>query len=419
MSLPALPDESNVIVVIVRWRVTKGLLICLALAMSLFYMRTYERLHDPVEGWTKMISFGGLFAARTLPRVQHIVHHVTPPDNAGADGQFYAQLAIDPSLRDPAFDQALDNPGYRARRIGLSATAFVLGWGKPRRILEAYALSNLLFWFLLMGALFRLFRPRTGRDLLCLCGALLGYGVVASMELSATDLPATALIFAALLMGASSWGRYATLAAAALTRETSVLAAFSFLDPRRLWREWRERREWKRPAGLLALALVPLVLWTAYVLHRFGRAEEVAGARNFSLPFQAMFQCFAHAVDVCREQGLSAEAQEAAPLGWLWADGPMRHPLTIVGLFFQVAYLGVRRDPASAVWRTGIAYAVLCTVLGTAVWEEVLNIVRAMLPMTVCFYLLLARERGWWFWVFFVLGGMALPYSVHEFWVVQ
>ena len=416
MSLPVLPDDPNVIIVVIRWRVTRALLICLALALSLFYMRTYERLYDPVEGWTKMISFGGLFAADALPRVQHIVHHTTPPDNPGADGQFYAQLAIDPSLSDPAFDQALDNPGYRARRIGLSAVSFVLGWGKPRRILEAYALSNLLFWFLLMGVLFRLFRPRTGRDLLCLCGALLGYGVVASMELSVTDLPSTALIFAALLLGTSSWSGYATLAAAALTRETSVLAAFTFLDPRRLW---RERHDWKRTAALLALALVPLTLWVIYVLHRFGRAGEAAGARTFSLPFQAMFQCFAHAVDACREQGLSAGAWEAAPLGWLWADDLMRQPLTIVGLFFQVVYLALRRDPASAVWRTGIVYAVLCAVLGTAVWEEVLNAVRAMLPMTVCFYLLLARERGWWFWIFFVLGGMALPYSVHGFWVTQ
>ena len=46
-------------------------------------------------------------------------------------GQFYVQLALDPLLRDPAIEQALDNFPYRSRRILFSWTAFLLDLGQP------------------------------------------------------------------------------------------------------------------------------------------------------------------------------------------------------------------------------------------------------------------------------------------------
>ena len=402
MSLPALPDDDHFIVVIIRWRVTRAVVVAVAVALSLLCLRTYRRAYDPVYGWTRMISFGGQSAPDALPRLQRLTHYVTPPGDPGADGQFYAQMALDPSLRDPGFDAALDNPTYRARRIGLPAVAFVLGGGKPRRILQAYALANLFFWFALLGGLLRLLRPATGRALLCLCAALLGYGVVASMELSVTDLPAAALLFAALALGAS-WGGYGTLAAAALTRETSALAVLGALN---------RRQPVRRNAALLLVGLVPLGLWTLYVLHRFGHAGNAAGTRNFSWPLAAMGREFAGALARCWNAGLDL----AAPWRWLYADDPPRHLSTVVATFCQGLYLTLRRDPGSAVWRTGILYAGLCAVFGDAVWEEPSNAARAGLPLAVCFYLRLAREGGRWFWPFFVLGSLSLPYAVHEWW---
>lgn len=404
MSLPALPDDANVIVVIIRWRVTRGVVVAVAVLLSLFYLRGYRRAYDPVYGWTRMISFGGACAADALPRLQRLTHHVTPPGDPGADGQFYAQMALDPSLRDPGFDAALDNPTYRGRRIGLPALAYLLGGFKPRRVVQAYALANLFFWFGLLGLLLHLLRPATGRALLCLCAALLGYGVIASMELAVTDLPATTLLFAALALGATPGG-YGALAAAALTRETSALAAFSLLDLRR-------PQPWRRTTALLAGGLLPLALWTLYVLGRFGHAQDAAGARNFSLPLVGLGQCFATDVARAWEAGLDP----AAPLGWLYADDAPRKVFAVAGMFFQGLYLALRREPASAVWRTGVLYAGLCAVLGTAVWEEPSNAARATLPLAVCCYLRLARETGRWFWPFFVLGSLSLPYAVHEFW---
>lgn len=407
------PSDPQTLTLFGRWRFPRALVVCVAVVLSLFYVRTYYRLYDAQYGWAKTIQFGGLFAPHALPRLQRMPHYVTAADNGGADGQFYAQMAFQPSLQNPAYDEALDNPQYRARRIGLPALAYVVGLFRPRFILQVYGVSNLFFWFLLMGAVFRLCRPRTGRQLLCVCAALLGYGIAASMECAVTDLPATALIFTAMLLG--SWGGYATLAAATLTRETSALAVFSLLDPRRRWRDG----DWKRPLALLVVGLAPFGLWMVHVLHRFGQAGNAAGLRNFSLPFQAMGSCFADAVAACRMTGLSESATNVGVFGWLYADEQTRQMLTVAGLFFQVVYVAVRREWSSPVWRTGFLYALLCIVMGTAVWEECSNAARAVLPLTVCFYLRLAGERGrWWFWPFFVLGSLSVPFAVHELWIV-
>ena len=59
------------------------------------------------------------------------VPHATVPPGFTYDGQFYAQLALDPLLRNPAIDRALDQPPYRARRILFSWTAWLAGFGRP------------------------------------------------------------------------------------------------------------------------------------------------------------------------------------------------------------------------------------------------------------------------------------------------
>ena len=64
-------------------------------------------------GFVSLIDFGQRFRERALPEVREF----TPPSRSGwgYDGQFYAQLALRPSLDDPALERALDNATYRAR----------------------------------------------------------------------------------------------------------------------------------------------------------------------------------------------------------------------------------------------------------------------------------------------------------------
>ena len=66
-----------------------------------------------------------------LPSVRDVPRRVYV-DSMGYDGQFYAQLAVDPLLQSPGIENALDAPAYRARRILLSWTAYVFGFRTPR-----------------------------------------------------------------------------------------------------------------------------------------------------------------------------------------------------------------------------------------------------------------------------------------------
>ena len=407
-------DRSLTIVLVVSPRLLRSALVFLVVCgLCAFVVRTYALAYDPVYGWTKMIVFGQDFADRTLPRLQRLTHYTETSEggHGGYDGQFYAQLALDVSLRDPEFARSLDMPAYRARRIGLPATAFVLGGFKPRRVLQAYALGNLFFWFVLLGALYRLLRPRTVRALLCLCGGCLCSGAIASMERSLVDLPTTALLVAGLAAG--SLGGYALLAAAALTRETSVLAAAGFWDGRL---PWREGGSWKRGLAVLAAAAVPLAAWLLYVNFRLGHDTQ-AGVGNFALPLYAMG---ARLVEQCHRLAAIGGGNFFHHFfrgDWLYTHYATFELLTILTTFFQGLFLVLRRDWRSPFWRVGASYLLLGSVLGPAVWDDTSAAARVLLPMTVCFYLQLARERGrGWFWTFLVLGSLSVPFAVHDFW---
>lgn len=381
--------------------------------LSLFVLHSYERVRDPLRGWTKLIRFGVDFEARALPRLRAVPHYVfrSAGSRLGYDGQFYAQLALDPTLRDPAFDRALDNPAYRARRIGLPALAYAAGGGDPGRIVQVYALANLAFWFGLGVALLALLRPWAPQRIACLAAALLTGGVLNSMKQSLTDLPAAALLMAGLALG--SWGGHAALAAAVLTRETSLLAAWTALDFRRPF----TRPVWARNGRLLALAVGPFAAWFVYVKLRFGGLHWSSGGRNFALPLQAAVGGFAENFRWFTHEGAAEAAQSAGLVHWLCVDLPMHEMLTAVSLGIQGVYLLLRRDWSSAVWRTGVVYLALGCVLGPAVWEGSGAASRVLLPMTLPFYVLLARERAaGWFWPFFVFGGLPIPYGVYEFW---
>ena len=400
-------DEPLTVVLLVNGR----LVVCALLV--LFVAQAYLRAYDPAFGWTRMIVFGGAYTAQSLPRLQKQPHFAETNQYGlyGYDGQFYAQLAIDPSLRDPDMARALDMPAYRARRIGLPAAAFVLGAAKPRRVLTAYALANGLFWLVLLVAFCRLLRPRTRGALLCLAAGTLCTGVVASMARSLVDLPAAALLFAGLAAGARGGGP-GWLAAAALTRETSLLAVAGLWDGRAPWRDG----SWKRLLGILAAATIPLGLWLIYVNAHLGH-DTAAGVGNFGPPLQAMGRRFVEQVQRCVAIGGYPFWSNVLWGDWIFTHYITFETVTLLALFFQGLFLAVRPDWRSPCWRVGVCYLLLGTVLGPAVWDDTSAAARVLLPMTICFYLQLAGERRGWFWPFFILGSLSWPHSLHSLWV--
>ena len=82
-------------------------------ALVVLLLASVARLYHPQYGFTEMIGFASPGTGE-LPVLQAIPHYRHSPWGS-YDGQFYAQLALEPLLRDAAIDGALDLAPYRAR----------------------------------------------------------------------------------------------------------------------------------------------------------------------------------------------------------------------------------------------------------------------------------------------------------------
>ena len=273
------------------WTVVQLLVIALFLAAVWQY-------YKPGVGFTAFIEFPGTSHDYELPSIRDVPHY-HHPDSPGYDGQFYAQLAVDPLLRDAAIDRAMDNPQYRARRILFSWTAYAIGGGRPARVLQVYAFQNVVAWLLLAWLLCRWMPPTDGRRVALWAGCLLSHGLISSVRLALPDGPSALLVAAAVAVAGvdaaspsphASARRTHTLRAigaafivglAGLARETSMLAGSMFV------RELRTPRRWLLAGLCLLLCILPLLVWMDY-LRSIYRSITIAGADHLTTPFSGI-----------------------------------------------------------------------------------------------------------------------------------
>ena len=358
-----------------------------ALAIAALVVSSVARFYHPRYGFTALIAFGNNTDFQ-LPALHSIPHLLNPPW-ASYDGQFYAQLALDPLLRDPAIDRALDAPIYRGRRILFSWTAWALGLGRPAWILNAYALQNVLFWLLLAAVLTRWLRPDTPRGLAFWAACLLSHGMLASIRLALLDGPSVFLI--ALSMAAAERGRLFTSALvvgiAGLGRETNLLSASGLPKPQR-------RHAWLSLAAALVIVALPMLLWQDY-LHSIYRSTSPMTAGPIQLPLAGYVQKWQTTLAEIRTFGLATSAGYGL--------------LVMISLTVQCAYLVYSRQYAVPWWRVAVAYACLMLIVDQAVWEGHPGAVtRVTLPLVFGFNILLARDVRPQSWVWFVLGNLHL-----------
>jgi hypothetical protein len=296
------------------------------------------------------------------------------------DGQFYAQRALDPLLRDPLTDRAMDLAPFRARRILFSWTAYLAGLGRPSWILEAYALQNVAAWLILAGLLARWMPVSTPRGLAGWTGCLFSHGARWSVRFALLDLPSLALtVYAAWLVE-----RGTPLASAAfvgingLARETNVLGVLAQPLP-------RSRRDLMRFAVAAVLAILPLLVWEDYLRSIYRSTIFAASGSQTAMPGVALS---AELISTMRQASLPA--------------------LCILGsLAVQAAYIVARvrryQDPW---WRIGAGYVLLLLVLDRVlVMPATGAITRVMLPLTVAFNVLLMQESpSWRFWLILLAG---------------
>ena len=361
-----------------RW-----LLRAAALAAVVLFVALIARFWHPVYGFTSLIQLDApnddlkIAAFRDLPVYVH-------RDNGGYDGLYYAQIAHDPTLRDPELPRAMDNFAYRARRILPPAFAWLLGAGQPAWIIHTYPLLNFLAWFTLAAILWRLLAVTDARGLLAWFGVLFSAGALASVRLALTDLIALTILAAALLAAERSRRHSATalLAAAALARETSLLA-FAGLAERPFFSV--------RTVLRAVVVALPLAAWLAYLRWRVGPAD--AGWANFTLPGSGLVEKWAAATSAL----FTVPDHTLAFTTWL----------ATLGLTTQAVFFATRWRPDDHWWRLGVAYSVLLLFLGTAVWEDFPGAaLRVFLPLTLAFNVLVHRIRAPLAWL--LLGNLTV-----------
>ncbi len=363
---------------------------------SLLFLAMVLAKFSSQTGFTSLIRFGDTWqhhrhrAVRNLPLA-------TAPGSNGYDGQFYAQIALDPLLRDPGLAEILDTPAYRARRILIPALAAVLGLGNPWWTLQAYALFNVACWFALGWLLHRNAGDGNGWTAFARwSGCMFSMGVLDSVRQSLVDLPA--LLLLALAINAQMQSRLGRttlwLALANLTKETSLLGALALHADKSL-----THIRWRRASVSLALATVPFLVWSVYVGRRFPHSSGGTGLGNLDWPLLGLLTQFKYSLREILSGNFDGRYSFAL--------------LAMLGLFTQLGVLWRTPQFQSPWWRVGAAYSLLLFFLSFWVWSGYWAVCRAVLPMTVAFNLLLPANR--FFWPLWVGGNLTLLHAVWRF----
>jgi len=364
---------------------------CIAIALVILFLAAVARSYHPGTGFTALIGFP--LAGPTEPPALQAIPHARS-SSASYDGQFYAQRALDPLLRDPTIDRGMDLAPFRARRILFSWTAYVLGLGRPAWILEAYALQNVACWLILAVLVTRWIRPVSARGLALWYAILFSHGLQWSVGLALLDGPSLVLTMCAVIAIERNHPlrSAAIVGVAALGRETNVLVGFAQPFP-------KDGRGWVRIGLAAILVVLPLLVWTDY-LRSIYRSTTLNGTDSF----------------VLLGSGLASSWGDALSLLTTRFSKALTPACIIVSIAVQALFVFVRREYDAAWWRVAFSYAIMLLFLDPVLANPHTGaITRVMLPLTVGFNVLLAREsRATHFWSWFVAGNVHLlpAYSV-------
>lgn len=350
----------------------------------------------PDTGFTSLIRFGHAFDGRRLPAIENPAHPLAVVPGAGYDGEFYAQLAVNPDVTAPEVQRAIDVPAYRARRILLPLVAHGLGVGNAWATLQIYALLNTLVWLVLAWCWWRWLPEHGARGTAVWLLCLLSLGALDSVRLSLTDLPM--MLCLALAVRATETGRTALATfgylAAGFVRETAVIAAL----PLEFFARNTAARERLRAAARAAVVIVPVAIWCV-VLTRLAPGPTTGFQGNIDWPGFG----FAHQLATC--------ARELAR-----GNFDSRYLFGLIGAFgfaYQSIFVLVRWRTIDPWLRLGLPFAVLFWLLGDYVWHGYWAVARTILPLTFAFNRVILAERR--SVAHLIAGNLCVLHSVYRF----
>ncbi|MEO8483116.1 MAG: glycosyltransferase 87 family protein [Acidobacteriota bacterium] len=368
------------------WSRRHVFLVC-RLALVVIFLSWFASFYKPGFGFTSVLQFNRRGADTRIERLRDVPIDVQP--GAGYDGQYYAQLAVDPLLRDSSIDAALDSPPFRARRILFSWTAWLMGLGRPSWVVQAYSVQNALFWIAFAVWLRWRLPGDTVEDLFVWTACLFTPGMLDSTRLALIDGPSACVLAVGVeaIERGRLWAGSIVLGVAGLARETNLLAGVA------LWPKRFSVRAIAAAAGAALLVILPTLIWFDY-LRSIYRSTVTQSLDQLSMPFVAYQDASDRLYRVARRAGF------VSPRALPW--------LAFVGTSAQALYVLAIHRWRSAWWRVGVAFICLMMVIRPEIWLGAY--LRVLLPLTLAFNLSLPRDRS--FWPVFVLGNLGLATSV-------
>ena len=347
------------------------------LTVALFLLKCTQ-FYLPGKGFTYLVMFGDKDNARFIPQLR-AVNHYELENSAGYDGAYYAQIAMQPNLSDPALKRGVDNLAYRARRILFCWTAYGLALGNPARALQIYAVQNILCWLLLAALLLRWFPATSWQNYLRWCAVMFCYGLCFSLRGSLVDGPSLLLIACgvALMETGRPWWSAVVLGISGLGKETNILGGAALVHP-----ESNTVRAWAKVALRGLIVVLPILCWLLVIRRWLGPSDDL-GIRNFTVPLASYWQKWFDTITELIAEGPASFARSSL--------------LMLVSLTTQFLFFALCRRRQDPWWRIAAVYSVMMIFLGEAVWEGYPGAAsRVLLPMTLAFNVLVPRGRRWW-----------------------
>ena len=349
--------------------------------------------------FTKLLNIGSTYFKNAVPSLMLMEPYVI--DNSlGYDGQFYCQIATDPSLKDPELIKAIDLPAYRAQRILIPFICYVAALGDGIKAIHIYSVINIIFWIFTSFVLLHFFPIRNFRDFIAWFFTLFSYGMVFSVTRSLVDLPAAFFIILAVYFFEKNFfnGGIVSLGLGVLTRETNLLSMglFSFSDIK------------NRYFRIFLVCILPLILWFFYIKFIYESSNNVGTNLNL-IPFSALMVRFTELVSLLLNDGFKSPAR--------WAITDL---FSIIVQCIFVVFLIVKQKKSffsSPLNRLSILYFILVACSSYPIWEGFTPVTRAFLPLSFCFNVLIVRGNYHWMWLLLgnltVVDGLrSLPYKI-------
>jgi len=334
-----------------------------------------SRFWHPAYGFTSFLQMDVSSDPTKISAFKEVPVYIYK-ETGGYDGQYYAQIAYDPSLKSHELNAAMDSLPYRARRILPSVLAYVFALGNPHWIVHVYCALNIIAWFMLAYLVWRILYVDDLKSFIAWAGVLFSAGALASIRLALTDLIALCIIAGAMFaIERNKKSRSAYLfAAAGLCRETSLLSLSAYLD-------LKKNEPWftfKRLL-LITISILPLGLWLLYIRHQTGLIDS--GIGNLSWPVTDYILKWNSTLD-----SLYTSKEYLLTLTSL---------LALIGLTTQAYYLFSKLEFSSMWWRLGITYSTFMLFLGKPVWEGFPGAAyRVLLPLTLAFNVIARRRKA-------------------------